>query len=73
LVFDLGVEDWGDCKGRAWCATCHVNTEIDAPMEGEEAHRLSQLSNRTESSRLACQLSLTEQINNKIITYIGDD
>src|SRR5680860_1131039 len=24
LLFDKYIEDWGDCKGRAWCGTCHI-------------------------------------------------
>ena len=22
LLFDKYLQDWGDCKGRAWCGTC---------------------------------------------------
>ena len=25
LLFDKYVEEWGDCKGRAWCGTCHIH------------------------------------------------
>jgi 2Fe-2S ferredoxin len=24
LLFDKYLEDWGDCKGKAWCGTCHI-------------------------------------------------
>ncbi|MEP1780369.1 2Fe-2S iron-sulfur cluster-binding protein, partial [Reichenbachiella sp.] len=24
LLYDRCIEEWGDCKGRAWCGTCHI-------------------------------------------------
>jgi len=76
LIFDLGYEDWGDCKGRAWCATCHVKVssphKLD-PLETEEQNRLAQLSNQIADSRLACQIPLNENIRNVTVEFVGDD
>ena len=76
FVRDQGIEDWGDCRGRAWCGTCHISitpkndliiTEID------EAHKLNLLSNGSTDSRLACQIFLNKKIHQMEIMYIGDD
>ena len=28
LLFDKKGQEWGDCKGRAWCGTCHIMPTI---------------------------------------------
>jgi len=73
LIADRGVEDWGDCKGRAWCGTCHVQIDVDDVIDCDERYRLDQLSNISNQSRLACQIPLEESVNNKMIIYLGDD
>lgn len=75
FIRDLGYEDWGDCRGRAWCATCHIYLvePVDAAMDEEEEARLSILSNTTSHSRLACQLFLDKKLHQKEIMFVGDD
>ena len=76
LILDMGLEDWGDCKGRAWCGTCHLITvkgEVFSKMDGEEKHRLDQLSNRKQKSRLACQIALDRHLHEMEFEFIGDD
>jgi len=51
----------GDCRGRAWCGTCHIEIlegHLGQAMEPEEAHRLPKQYNRTARSPLARQIPL---------------
>lgn len=76
LLFDKYFEDWGDCKGRAWCGTCHIQIikgELPQPMDEEERHTLSKLFNSTENSRLACQIPVNESLNGLYIRILKDD
>ncbi len=76
LIWDKGYEDWGDCKGRAWCATCHIqiNNKINTnAVDQEESSRINLLSNRTDYSRLSCQLLLTLDLDGAEVEYRGGD
>ena len=76
FIQDGGYEDWGDCRGRAWCATCHIKILMNKilPLSDRiEKHRLEQLSNLTNQSRLACQIPLNVEIHQMEIFHIGDD
>lgn len=74
LIFDRGYEDWGDCKGRAWCGTCHIRIDQlpDVNMEMDEKHTLSRLPNQMEGSRLACQIQLNKDLHQKHLYFLGD-
>jgi 2Fe-2S ferredoxin len=80
-IRDLAYEDWGDCRGRAWCRTCHVALQLDEDsqepkatrLDAEEAYALNQLDNRDHLSRLACQININPQLHNATLTYRGDD
>lgn len=73
LIFDQGYEDWGDCKGRAWCGTCHIKVEtLSEEVVQEELHTLGKLPNRQEKSRLACQIPINEDLHEKYIQFLGD-
>lgn len=66
LLFDKYVEDWGDCKGRAWCGTCHIQIiqgQISENVDAVEKHTLSKIGNVSESSRLACQIPINGELN----------
>jgi len=56
IIRDYGYEDWGECRGRAWCKTCHVSTshKLHDEIDNEEEHALQDLENRQAESRLAC-------------------
>jgi len=75
LMWDRTIEDWGDCKGRAWCGSCHIKIQVTRndldPVDNEENHCLSNQENRRGSSRLACQLELTEKLDGAIIQFLG--
>lgn len=76
FIRDQGYEDWGDCRGRAWCATCHIKIVATInlqPKDNEEKKRLNQLSHLQIDSRLACQIHLDKNIHNIEITFLGDD
>ena len=66
LLFDKYIEPWGDCKGRAWCGTCHIEIlegTLGQDMDPEEDNTLSKLYNRTQHSRLACQIPVNSQLD----------
>jgi ferredoxin len=65
----LGIEDAGidilhRCGGNARCATCRVEV-IDGeptPITEAEELRLSELSSRKETTRLACQIRVLDEL-----------
>ena len=84
IIRDRAYEDWGDCRGRAWCRTCHVSVNGSATDKAnhrpgfqsdilkDEEVALRQLEDRTSTSRLACQLYVSQDLNGITITHIGD-
>ena len=59
LLFDRIGEEWGDCKGRGWCGTCHIHVlegELFENKDEYEENTLSKLDGVSEKSRLACQV-----------------
>lgn len=59
LLFDRYMQDWGDCKGRAWCGTCHIQIVegyISEDMGEDEKNTLSKNVDVAHNSRLACQI-----------------
>lgn len=76
FIRDQGYEDWGDCRGRAWCATCHIKVNspnILYPKDKDEQSKLNQLSNLSTGSRLACQINMDKKNHQINVEYIGDD
>jgi len=74
FVFNELWEDWGDCKGRAMCGTCHIEILEGVPGEKDafEQHTLEGLPNITAQSRLACQLLMTPTLNNMKFRILKD-
>ncbi|MFG0260861.1 MAG: 2Fe-2S iron-sulfur cluster-binding protein [Novipirellula sp. JB048] len=75
LIVNELYENIGDCKGHAWCGTCHV--EIVSGTLREEMHRdetmtLDKLSNTVATSRLACQIMTDELIDAMVFRVLGD-
>jgi ferredoxin, 2Fe-2S len=60
-----------ECGGQAMCATCHVYVDSGfalPPMSEEEDEMLDDtVSERTDESRLSCQLSMTEELDGLIV------
>ena len=65
------------CGGMALCATCHV--EVKSGLEGLppakdiELDMIDTLPNATSLSRLACQISVTEEIQNALFVVKGSE
>jgi ferredoxin, 2Fe-2S len=63
----------GECGGNASCATCHVYVEdafrerVGPPNDLEEDLLDLGVSDRRESSRLACQIPLTEELDGVVV------
>lgn len=75
IIRDYGYEDWGECRGRAWCKTCHVSTNLQLPdvVDSEEEYALQDVVNRQAESRLACQIQINEALDGMVVTYRGDN
>lgn len=68
-------EEWGDCRGRAMCGTCHIEILSGQPgdaMEPFEEQTLEGLPNKTGSSRLACQITPDQSIHQMKIRILKD-
>ena len=74
IILENDDEDWGDCLGRAWCRTCHVSIDRDTSEDIEKVEELalSLLSNRCDSSRLACQIVINKNLNGATLEFLGD-
>lgn len=73
LLFDKYGEDWGDCKGRAWCGTCHIQIlegSISEKIDADEKYTLSKLIDVEPISRLACQIPVTADLNGLVFKII---
>lgn len=55
----------GDCGGNCACATCHVLVAGSTPVQrnAEEAAMLAIVDERQQSSRLGCQITVSEELN----------
>jgi 2Fe-2S ferredoxin len=75
LLFDKFAEDWGDCKGRAWCGTCHIkilNKTTSHSKDKAEVKTLSNISDSDNNSRLACQILIDKNLQNTIFKIIKE-
>lgn len=74
LVFNELWIEWGDCKGRAMCGTCHIEIlEGDVGEKDDyETETLENLPNNTQRSRLACQIIVDDSINNMKFRILKD-
>jgi len=76
----LGLEDAGidilhRCGGNARCATCRVEIleGTPSPITDAEEPRLAQISERKESTRLACQVQVRSDLAIKIARRLSDN
>ena len=61
-----------DCGGACACGTCHIFVEADwLPVTGEvdpmEEAMLGMRPDRTEASRLSCQIQVTEELTGMVV------
>ncbi|MGS0525204.1 hypothetical protein ACU8V7_08505 [Zobellia nedashkovskayae] len=76
LLFDKYMQDWGDCKGRAWCGTCHIKIHSECTldkMDITEKNTLSTILNADKTSRLACQIPLNSNLDGVVFSILKDD
>ncbi len=74
LIVNELHEEIGDCRGRAWCGTCHVSIiegQLADEQTDDEENTLGGLNNVTGSSRLACQIMLDEAIDGMVFQLLG--
>jgi ferredoxin len=63
----------GTCGGMALCASCHVEVLEDTglnPPQDQELDMLDTLPDATASSRLACQIPVSEAIHGLVIKVL---
>lgn len=75
LLFDKYLEEWGDCKGRAWCGTCHIEIlegNITERIDEDEGHTLSKIDGNTFRSRLACRIPVSAQLDGIVFRMATD-
>ncbi len=75
LLFDKYVEEWGDCKGRAWCGTCHIEIlegDLIEKIAEDEKQTLWKIDGITLTSRLACQIPVNAELNHLVFRVLGD-
>lgn len=64
------------CGGMALCATCHVEVlsgyDVLHEISNDEYAMLDTLPNITPTSRLACQLRLSDELHNVTVKIMGD-
>ncbi len=73
LLFDKYLEDWGECKGRAWCGTCRVQIlegTITEVMGVDEIETLSKMNEAGKDVRLACQIPLTAALDKLVFKIV---
>lgn len=77
LIVDSGLEDFGDCQGRAWCGTCVVEVLESAftDVKTKEEIRCVEphLNSNKKNIRLTCQMDLTEELNDAILKFTEGD
>lgn len=73
LARELGLDVQGSCGGSLACATCHMILEedlynqLDDPTEAEE-DMLDLAFGLTKTSRLGCQVKVTDDMDGVVIT-----
>lgn len=66
------------CGGSCACATCHVYVAPDwldrlSPPHGDERELVDSLEHRNETSRLACQIHLTQDLDGMCVTLAPEE
>jgi ferredoxin, 2Fe-2S len=73
LITDkIFIEDFGDCKGMGRCGTCTAtitNWKNREPLkERNEVTTLNKAGNDNKNVRLSCQILITEDLSNAIVS-----
>lgn len=73
-AYELPVK--GECGGMAMCATCqcYLESETDLPEQSDdELDMLDQAFFVNDSSRLGCQIQITEEINGIVLRLAPEE
>ena len=76
LITNTYPEEFGECKGKGLCGTCHVKVTqgiLQETIEPNEIKTLNSVYNTDNNSRLACQIMLNKKINNITFKIINDN
>lgn len=73
IIRDWGLDIKAECGGACACATCHVHVAPDwtgklYPIETEEEDMLDQAFDVRDTSRLSCQLLMSEELDGLEVT-----
>jgi len=73
IIRDWGLDIKAECGGACACATCHVHVSPDwagklYPIEAEEEDMLDQAFDVRDTSRLSCQLLMSEELDGLEVT-----
>lgn len=77
IARDNDVDIEGACEGCLACATCHVHVaaewydKLPAPADDEE-DMLDLAFNLSDTSRLGCQIRITEELDGLVVTLPPD-
>lgn len=77
IAFDNDIDIEGACEGSMACSTCHVIVDKEwyekLPPAGEEENDMLDLAlGLTSTSRLGCQIDITEDLNGLVVTLPQD-
>jgi len=77
VIKDAGLPMRADCGGCCACATCHVYVDEAwlgklKPASSEEQGLLSESYEQQPNSRLACQITVTENLDGLAVTIAKD-
>ena len=72
ILRDSGYDIEGACEGALACATCHVYVDAAwygklGPVSDAETDMLDFADGLTATSRLSCQITMTEELNGLIV------
>ena len=76
---DGGIDDiLALCGGNCSCATCHVHVARDwlnklPPMSADEDDLLDSSDDRDDTSRLSCQIPVTDALDGLAVTVAAED
>ena len=79
VIRDAGIDELlALCGGCCSCATCHVHVDPDfvamlKPMSVDEDDLLDSSADRNATSRLSCQIELTDALDGLRVTIAAED
>ncbi|MEO1280572.1 MAG: 2Fe-2S iron-sulfur cluster-binding protein [Pseudomonadota bacterium] len=77
LMRSAGLPVKAECGGACVCATCHVRLDetwqglVNAPSD-EELDKLDEIPGADETSRLACQIKMRDDLDGLVVTLQRD-